>query len=58
LRNENGDQLAQIRSYKVDLSIKNNNLVKLTKKYQKALDLAEDLSTVNSLISAELEIKG
>jgi len=30
---------------------------KLTKKYQKALDLNEDLEEVNSLISADLEIK-
>ena len=57
LRNDNGDQLAQIRSFKVDLSIKDNDLVKMTKKYKAALDLNEDLSDVNSLISAELEIK-
>ena len=57
LRNDNGDQLAQIRSYKVDLSIKDNNLIKMTKRYKKALDLNDDLSDVNSLISAELEIK-
>ena len=57
LRNDNGDQLAQIRSFKVDLSIKDNNLIKMTKKYKNALDLNEDLSDVNSLISAELEIK-
>lgn len=54
---KNGDQLAQIRSYEVDLSIKNNDLVKMTKKYKDALNLNEDLSNVNSLISAELEIK-
>ena len=27
LKNDNGDQLAQIRSYKVDLSIKDNKLI-------------------------------
>lgn len=54
---KNGDQLAQIRSYEVDLSIKNNDLVKMTNKYKDALNLNDDLSNVNSLISAELEIK-
>ena len=57
LTNKYGDQVAQIRSYKVDLSIKDNELIKMTNKYKRALDLNDDLSSVNSLISAELEIK-
>ena len=57
LRNDNGDQLAQIRSYEFDLSNMESSQAKLTKKYQKALALNKDLKEVNSLISANLEIK-
>ena len=57
LRNDNGDQLAQIRSFEFDLSNLQNSQANLTKKYQKALALNKDLKKVNSLISAELEIK-
>ena len=57
LRNDNGDQLAEIRSYEFDLSKLQESQKDLTKKYQKALALNKDLKEVNSLISAELEIK-
>ena len=56
LRNDNGDQLAQIRSFEFDLSNLQNSQANLTKRYQKALALNKDLKKVNSLISAELEI--
>jgi len=56
LRNDNGDQLAQIRSYEFDLSNMESSQTKLTKKYKKALALNDDLKEVNSLISANLEI--
>ena len=36
LRNDNGDQLAQIRSFEFDLSNLQGSQIKLTKKYQKA----------------------
>ena len=57
LRNENGDQLAEIRSFEFDLSQLEESQKNLTKRYQKALALNKDLKEVNSLISAELEIK-
>lgn len=57
LRNDNGDQLAEIRSYEFDLSKLQESQKDLTKRYQKALALNKDLKQVNSLISAELEIK-
>ena len=57
LRNNNGDQLAEIRSYEFDLSQLQESQKSLTKKYKKALALNKDLNNVNSLISAELEIK-
>lgn len=57
LRNNNGDQLAQIRSYEFDLSNMQSSQVKLTKKYKRALALNDDLRSVNALISADLEIK-
>jgi len=57
LRNNNGDQLAEIRSYEFDLSKLQESQKDLTKRYQKALSLNKDLNRVNSLISAELEIK-
>jgi hypothetical protein len=56
LRNDNGDQLAQIRSYEFDLSNMESSQTKLTKKYKKVLALNDDLKEVNSLISANLEI--
>ena len=57
LRNDNGDQLAQIRSYEFDLSDMQSTQSDLTKKYKRALALNKDLKDVNSLISANLEIK-
>ena len=57
LINENGDQLATIRSYEFDLSDMADSQSKLTDKYKKALNLNKDLKEVNSLISANLEIK-
>ena len=57
LKNENGDQLAQIRSYEFDLADLEANQKELTTKYRKALSLNKDLKEVNALISAELEIK-
>tara|TARA_B100000963_G_scaffold349283_1_gene358117 strand:- start:3833 stop:4642 length:810 start_codon:yes stop_codon:yes gene_type:complete len=57
LRNENGDQLAEIRSFEFDLSQLEESQKNLTRRYQKALALNKDLKEVNSLISAELEIK-
>jgi hypothetical protein len=57
LRNSNGDQLAQIRSYEFDVSNLQKSQGNLIKKYKKVLDLNEDLKEVNSLISANLEIK-
>ena len=56
LRNDNGDQLAQIRSFEFDLSNLQNSQANLTKRYQMARALNKDLKKVNSLISAELEI--
>jgi hypothetical protein len=57
LRNDNGDQLAQIRSYEFDLSNLQESQKDLTNKYKKVLALNKDLKEVNSLISANLEIK-
>ena len=57
LRNNNGDQLAEIRSFEFDLSKIQESQKDLTRRYQKALALNKDLEQVNSLISAELEIK-
>ena len=57
LRDDNGEKLVQIRSFEFDLSQMQDEQSKLTKKYQKALDLNENLEEVNSLISADLEIK-
>jgi len=47
LRNDNGDQLAQIRSFEFDLSNLESSQVKLTNKYKKALALNDDLKEVN-----------
>ena len=57
LINQNGDQLAQIRSFEIDLSQKESDLLQMTNKYKKALNLNKDLKGVNALISAELELK-
>lgn len=57
LVNENGDQLAQIRSFELDLSQKDSDLEQMADKYKKALNLNKDLKGVNSLISAELALK-
>ncbi len=57
LRNDNGEKLVQIRSYELDLSQLKDSENKLTKKYKDVLDLNKDLQDVNSLISADLEIK-
>jgi len=57
LVNSNGEKVVQIRSYEFDLSKLQDKQKELTNKYKKALDLNDDLKEVNSLISADLEIK-
>ena len=57
LKNVNGDNISQIRSYQLDLSKKDQELNLMVNKYKRALKLSEDLSKVNSLLSVDLGIK-
>ena len=57
LVDKNGNQLAQIRSFTIDLNDKKNQLISMTNKYKKALKLNDELEGVNALISAELALK-
>mgnify|MGYP001575567644 CR=1 FL=1 len=57
LKNVNGDNISQIRSFTLDLAEKDALLDDMVDKYKDALNLSRDLKYVNSLISTKLEIK-
>ena len=57
LKNVNGDNVSQIRSFTLDLAEKDRVIDNMTSKYKDALNLSKDLKYVNSLISTKLEIK-
>lgn len=57
LKNERGDLLASIRSYEFDIDNLRSDQAKLLKEYDRVLDLNNDLNNINSLISADLQLK-
>ena len=56
-RNNEGDLISTIRSYEFDIVNLKEDQKEMIKKYEDVLDLNKDLNNVNTLISAELEIK-
>lgn len=54
---ENGNLISEIRSYEFDLDNLKEEQEQLITKYKKALNLNRDLNKVNTLLSANVEIK-
>lgn len=54
---ENGNLISEIRSYEFDLSNIKGDQEELLNKYRRALNLNKDLNKVNTLLSANVEIK-
>lgn len=54
---ENGNLISEIRSYEFDLDNLKEEQGQLITKYKKALNLNRDLNRVNTLLSANVEIK-
>jgi len=54
---ENGNLISEIRSYEFDLDNLKEEQGQLITKYKKALNLNRDLNKVNTLLSANVEIK-
>ena len=54
---ENGNLISEIRSYEFDLNNLKGDQGKLLDKYKRALNLNKDLNKVNTLLSANVEIK-
>lgn len=54
---ENGNLISKIRSYEFDLSNIKGDQEELLNKYKRALNLNKDLNKVNTLLSANVEIK-
>ena len=57
IKNDYGDKVAEIRSFTIDLSKKDEDIMRLTNKYKRALNLSNDLKNVNTLISTQLKLK-
>lgn len=54
---KNGNLISEIRSYEFDLDNLKEEQVQLITRYKKALNLNKDLNKVNTLLSANVEIK-
>lgn len=54
---ENGNLISKIRSYEFDINDLKDDQDELVLKYRKALNLNKDLNKVNTLLSADIDIK-
>ena len=57
MTSSNGSLVSEIRSYELDLSDLKDDQSILIKKYKNALNINKDLNKVNSLLSANIDIK-
>lgn len=57
LVSDNGSLISEIKSYEFDLSDLKDDQKDLIKKYKKSLNINKDLNTVNTLLSANIDIK-
>lgn len=57
IKAENGNLISEIRSYEFDLNDLKNDQSELLGKYKKALNVNKDLNKVNTLLSADIDIK-
>ena len=56
-KSENGDLIAEIRSYEIDVNNLKGENANLVNKYRRVLNLNKDLNMVNALLSADIRVK-
>ena len=56
-KNKNEETIAKIRSYELEVSDLNKSKANLLKKYNNVLSINKDVEEINSVISADLEVK-
>jgi len=56
-KNKNEETIAKIRSYELEVSDLNKSKANLIKKYNNVLSINKDVEEINSVISADLEVK-